>query len=138
MERVNTVKEIKKLIDPVILPGYHYKTNFNCAEFLITIESHLVIAAKPVCTDTNFYYEFILDTQFLSKKEITYQELDMIKKVIDILEENRNFVLKRIKKYSVEEYRAKKKFDEEQSQKMFEALKELLIKSQEKRESEYC
>ena len=138
MERVNTVKEIKKLIDPVILPGYHYKTNFNCAEFLIIIESHLVIAAKPVCTDTNFYYEFILDTQFLSKKEITYQELDMIKKVIDILEENRNFVLKRIKKYSVEEYRAKKKFDEEQSQKMFEALKELLIKSQEKRESEYC
>ena len=41
---VKTVKEIKKLIDKVILPGYTYKTNFSSKEFLIQLND-LVIKA---------------------------------------------------------------------------------------------
>lgn len=79
-------KEIKKIIDKFIIPGYHYKTNFSGSEFLVDIESKLIIIAKPVCTDKDFHYDFVLDTQFLSKKKISYQELVMIKNIIEVLE----------------------------------------------------
>lgn len=49
-------------------------------------------------------YEFVVDTQFISVKEITYDEICMCKSIIDIFEKNRNFVLRRLKKYTVEEY----------------------------------
>ena len=97
MTKINSVKEIKKIIDKFIIPGYQYKTNFSSSEFLVDIESKLIIIAKPVCTDKDFHYEFVLDTQFLSEKEITYQELVMINNIIEVLEENRSFVLKKFK-----------------------------------------
>lgn len=126
MEKINTVKDIKKLIDKVILPNYKYKTNFSCAEFLIDINFKLIIQAKPICTEEEFHYEFVLDTQFLSEKEITYNELIMVKNVIDILEKNKKFVLSRLKKYTVEEYKAELKIREERSKMMFASLKRIL------------
>lgn len=122
MTKINSVKEIKKLIDKLIIPGYHYKTNFSCPDFLVDVESKFIIIAKPVCTDKDFHYEFILDTQFLSEKEINYQELVMIKNIIEVLEENKNFVLKRLKKYTVDEYKEELRLREEKSRKILLAL----------------
>ena len=122
MTKINSVKEIKKIIDKLIIPGYHYKTNFSSSEFLVDIESKFIIIAKPVCTDKDFHYEFILDTQFLSEKEINYQELVMIKNIIEVLEENKNFVLKRLKKYTVDEYKEELRLREEKSRKILLAL----------------
>ena len=127
MTKINSVKEIKKIIDKLIIPGYHYKTNFSSSEFLVDIESKFIIIAKPVCTDKDFHYEFVLDTQFLSEKEITYQELVMIKNIIEVLEENRSFVLKKLKKYTVNEYKEELRLREEQSNKYFETFKSLII-----------
>ena len=67
--KIKTVKEIKKLIDKVILPGYTYKTNFNSKEFLINLNSSWIIAAKLVKRDNKMNYEFILDTQFYPPKK---------------------------------------------------------------------
>ena len=122
MTKINSVKEIKKIIDKLIIPGYHYKTNFSSSEFLVDIESKFIIIAKPVCTDKDFHYEFVLDTQFLSLKEITYQELVMIKNIIEVLEENRSFVLKKIKKYTVDEYKEELRLREEESRKILLVL----------------
>ena len=122
MTKINSVKEIKKIIDKLIIPGYHYKTNFSSSEFLVDIESKFIIIAKPVCTDKDFHYEFVLDTQFLSLKEITYQELVMIKNIIEVLEENRSFVLKKLKKYTVNEYKEELRLREEESRKILLVL----------------
>lgn len=127
MTKINSVKEIKKIIDKVIIPGYQYKTNFSSSLFLVDIESKLIIIAKPVCTDKDFHYEFVLDTQFLSEKEITYKELVMIKNIIEVLEGNRSFVLKKLKKYTVNEYKEELRLREEQSNKYFETFKSLII-----------
>ena len=120
MTKINSVKEIKKIIDKLIIPGYHYKTNFSSSEFLVDIESKFIIIAKPVCTDKDFHYEFVLDTQFLSLKEITCQELVMIKNIIEVLE--RSFVLKRLKKYTVDEYKEELRLREEESRKILLVL----------------
>ena len=122
MTKINSVKEIKKIIDKLIIPGYHYKTNFSSSEFLVDIESKFIIIAKPVCIDKDFHYEFVLDTQFLSLKEITYQELVMIKNIIEVLEENRSFVLKKLKKYTVDEYKEELRLREEESRKILLVL----------------
>ena len=122
MTKINSVKEIKKIIDKLIIPGYHYKTNFSSSEFLVDIESKFIIIAKPVCTDKDFHYEFVLDTQFLSLKEITYQELVMIKNIIEVLEENKSFVLKKLKKYTVDEYKEDLRLREEESRKILLVL----------------
>ena len=131
MTKVNSVKEIKKIIDKFIIPGYQYKTNFSSSLFLVDIESKLIIIAKPVCSDKDFHYEFVLDTQFLNEKEITYKELVMIKNIIEVLEENRNFVLKRLKKYTVDEYKEELRLREEQSKKVFDALQNFIFKAKE-------
>lgn len=127
MKKVNSVKEIKKLIDEVMLSGYHYKTNFSCPEFLVDIDSKFIIIAKPICTEKEFYYEFVLDIQFVYDKEITFDELTMIKNIINILEENRKFVLSKLKKYTVNEYKEELKKREEQSKKMLDALQNMFI-----------
>ena len=75
------------------MPGYTYKTNFNSAEFLIDINSSLIIAAKLVKRNNKMNYEFILDTQFLSSKEISLEKIKMINNILDILKNNRIFVL---------------------------------------------
>lgn len=78
--------------------------------------------AKLVEKNHKMIYEFVLDTQFVSDKEISYDELKMVIKIIDILESNRKFVLSRLKKYTVEEYKKEKEERERLSNKMLEAL----------------
>ena len=43
--------------------------------------------------------------QFVSSKEIFYEEIVMIKNVIDLLNKNKKLALSRLKKWTVEEYR---------------------------------
>lgn len=74
-------------------------------------------------------YEFILDTQFLSSSEIKYEELSMIKEVIEILEVNRKIAISRLKKWTVEEYEEDRKQKEKRSEEMLEELKKAFFKS---------
>ncbi len=104
MGDVKTVRQIRQFIDSVILPGYTYRTNFNCCEFLIDINHQFVIQAKPNCYEDKVIYEFVLDTEFLSSKEISYEEIKMINCIMQILKDNQKFVLSRFKKYTVDEY----------------------------------
>ena len=127
IEKVKSVKEIKKLIDKVMLPGYYYKTNFSSPDFLIDINYNLIIKANLVKEDNKMVYRFILDTQFLSDKEISYDELMMIVRIIEILEENRKFVLARLKKYTVEEYEKEMEEKEKRCEMMLESLKKIFI-----------
>ena len=76
--RIKSVKEIKKLINEVLLPGYCYKTNFSCADFLIDINYKFIIKAELVKKDNRMIYVFVLDTQFLSEKVISYEEMKMV------------------------------------------------------------
>lgn len=101
---MKTVKELRQEIDKVIIPGYTYHTNLSWTERLVSINHGVGIGAKLVQKDNKMVYEFIVDTQFVGTKEITYDEICMCKDIIDILEKNRNFVLRRLKKYTVEEY----------------------------------
>ena len=122
--KIKSVKEIKKLIDKVILPGYTYKTNFSCGEFLIDINTSLIIAAELV--NNQMKYRFVLDIQFLRGNIVTHDEIIMIDKIINIFEENRSFVLSKLKKYTVEEYEQEKEYREKQSEKVLEALKKFV------------
>lgn len=124
--KIRTVKEIRKLIDEVMLPEYSYKTNFSSSDFLVDINYNLVISANLVKEDNKMIYKFILDTQFLSSREITYDELKMLTKIIDILEDNRKFVLSRLKKYTVEEWEEEERIRKKRSDEMLEALKMML------------
>lgn len=124
---VKNVKEIKQLIDEVILPNYKYKTNFSSSDFLIDINSQLIIKAKPKCLENEVIYEFVLDTQFLSNKEISYNELKMIKSIIDILEDNKKFAISKLKRYTIDGYKEEQRIREENSRRMFESLKNMII-----------
>ena len=55
----------------------------------------------------------------------------MIKNIIEVLEENKNFVLKRLKKYTVDEYKEELRLREEQSQKVLDALQNFIFKARE-------
>ena len=125
-KKIKRVKDLKKIIDKVLLPNYIYKTNFNSSDFLIDINYNIIIKAKLIKKDNKMVYEFVVDTQFMSKAEITYDEIVMIKNIIDILEENRKFVLSRLKKYTVEEYEKEEQERKEQSEKALEALKQII------------
>ena len=125
-KKIKRVKDLKKIIDKVLLPNYIYKTNFNSSDFLIDINYNIIIKAKLIKKDNKMVYEFVVDTQFMSESEITYDEIVMIKNIIDILEENRKFVLSRLKKYTVEEYEKEEQERKEQSEKALEALKQII------------
>lgn len=133
--RIKSVKEIKKLINEVLLPGYCYKTNFSCSDFLIDINYKFIIKTELVKQDNRMIYVFVLDTQFLSEKVISYEEMKMVINIIKILENNRKFVLSRLKKYTVEEYEKEKMERERKSEMMLEVLKTMFIK---KIERDYC
>lgn len=104
-DKMKTVKDLKQEIDKIMLPGYTYKTNLNWSEHLIDINNGLGIGTKLVQVEDKIFYEFIIDTQFLSLQEITYDEVILCKNIMEILEKNKNFVLKRLKKYTFEEYK---------------------------------
>lgn len=125
-KKIKRVKDLKKIIDKVLLPNYIYKTNFNSSDFLIDINYNIIIKAKLIKKDNKMVYEFVIDTQFMSEAEITYDEIVMIKNIIDILEESRKFVLSRLKKYMVEEYEKEEQERKEQSEKALEALKQII------------
>lgn len=125
-KKVKSVKEIRKLIDKVMLPGYTYRTNFSYSDSLIFINNSLSIAAKLVELDNKMVYEFVLDTQFVSNQEVKYQELVMLSNIIDILECNRTFVLSRLKKYTVDEWKKEEEERKKQSEAMLEALKKFV------------
>lgn len=131
MNKINRVKDLKLLIDNVMLPTYQYQTNFNSSEFMVDINCKFIICAKPKILNDRVIYEFVLDTQFLYNPEISYDELVMIKNVIEILEKNKTFALKRLKKYTVDEYKEEIRDREERSEQMLEALK-LMITSNRK------
>ena len=116
------VSDLKEKIKEVTLKEYKLKTNFSSAEFLVELGSYIIIA-KPICTQKEVRYEFMLDTQFLSSKEILYNDVVMIKNVIEILEENRTIAISRLKKWTVEGFLKDKKEREERSEAMLEALK---------------
>ncbi len=69
----------------------------------------------------------MLDTQFLSNKEITYEEILMIKNIIDLLNKNKKLALSRLKKWTIEEYIEDKRQRELRSQQMLEALKSAFV-----------
>lgn len=127
MDKIKNIKSIKQLIDKVMLPNYNYKTSFNSPDFLIDINSQFIIHAKPKCLNDRVVYEFVLDTQFLSNKETSYSELKMINNIINILEDNRKFVLSKFKKYTIDEYKEEMKIREERSRLMMESLKKIII-----------
>ena len=54
--------------------------------------------------------------------------MKMIINIMDILENNRKFVLARLKKYTVEEYEKEQEERKKQSEMMLEALKKTFIK----------
>ena len=56
-----------------------YKTNFNSSDFLIDINYNIIIKAKLIKKDNKMVYECVVDTQFMSEVEITYDEIVMIK-----------------------------------------------------------
>lgn len=124
---MKTVKELKQEIDKVIVPGYTYQTNLSWTERLVSINHGLGIGAKLVRVDDKMVYDFIVDTQFISSKEITYNEICMCKDIIDILEKNRNFVLRRLKKYTVDEYE-KEQLEFKQKQESFIGFLDSLVR----------
>lgn len=123
---MKTVKELKQEIDKVIAPGYTYQINLSWSERLVSINHGVGICTKLVRVDDKMAYEFIVDTQFISAKEITYDEICMCKDIIEILEKNRVFVLKRLKKYTVEEYE-QEQLERKQKQESFIKLLDSLV-----------
>lgn len=111
--------ELKNRIKEVLLENYDLKTNFSSEEFLVQIKSYIIIA-KPIVNKNEVKYEFMVDTQFVSSNEITYNELVMLKNVIDILEENRKLAISSFKKWTVEKFLEDKKQRERQSEGMIE------------------
>ena len=124
-KNIRSVKNLKLLIDKVVLPNYSYKTNFSDPDFLIDINYKIIIKARLIKKDNKMVYEFVVDTQFISDQEITYDEIVMVKNIIEILEENRKFVLSRLKKYTVEEYEKEMEEKEKRREKAFEELKQI-------------
>lgn len=119
------ITELKNIIKTKIPDEYRLKTNFSSPDFLVEI-GRFIIIAKPICTEKEVKYEFMLNTEFLSENTIKYNDLIIIKNVIDILETNRKTAISRLKKWTVEEYKEDIKMRERRSEAMFEALKNAL------------
>ena len=113
---------LKKEIIQNTIEGYKVKTNFSSCDFLVQIGAFIIIA-KPICLEKEVRYEFMLDTQFLSNKEITYKEILMIKNVMDLLNDNKKLAISRLKKWTVEEFKEDKRQRESRSEQMLDALK---------------
>lgn len=120
------LKELKKEIIKNTIEGYKVKTNFSSCDFFIQIGGFVIIA-KPICLEKEVKYEFMLDIQFLSNKEIVYEEILMIKNIIDLLNKNKKLAVSRLKKWTIEEYIEDKRQREVRSQQMLEALKSAFV-----------
>ena len=133
---MKTVRELKQEIDKVIVSGNTYQANLSWTERLISINHGVGIGAKLIKKDNKMVYEFIVDTQFVGSKEITYDEICMCKDIIDILEKNRNFVLRRLKKYAVEEYEKEQIEFEKRQEKFIKFLDSLVHENKSQKEYE--
>ena len=122
------LKELKQKIINLAINGYKVRTNFSSCDFLISLDNFIIIA-KPICTENEVKYEFMLDTQFISKNEITYEQIVMIKKIIDLLYLNKKLAISRLKKWTVEAFVEDQKQREIRSQEAIKELKEILIQS---------
>lgn len=122
------LKELKQEIINLAINGYKVRTNFSSCDFLISLDNFIIIA-KPICTENEVKYEFMLDTQFISKNEITYEQIVMIKNIIDLLYLNKKLAISRLKKWTVEAFVEDQKQREIRSQEAIEELKEILIQS---------
>lgn len=67
------LRDLKQEINNIVIEGYQVKTNFSSCDFLVQIGGMNIIA-KPICLEKEVKYEFVLDVQFLSSKEITYDK----------------------------------------------------------------
>jgi len=128
---IKNLKELRSLIKNEVLQGYRLKTNFSCDEFFVEV-GDMIIIAKTICSEKEVKYEFAVDTQFLSSKEITYEEIVMIKNIIDILNKYKLLAISRLKKWTVEEYLEDKMIREKRSEEMLEALKMILTNNMNK------
>lgn len=120
------LRDLKQEINKEVIKGYKLRTNFSSNEFLVEIGNFIIIA-KIICTDIEVKYEFVLDTQFVSDKEINYEELVMIKNVINLLNKNKKLALSRLRKWTVEEYREDVRQRELQRERMLEELKSIFL-----------
>lgn len=116
------LEELKHEIVKNTMKGYPVKTNFSSCEFFVEIGDFIIIA-KPICIEQEVKYEFMLDVQFLSHTEINYEEIIMIKNIIDILNKHNGLATSRLKKWTVEEYLEDKKQSELERQQIYEMLK---------------
>lgn len=114
-----SLRDLKQEISKKAIEGYKVKTNFSSCEFLVEV-GNITIIAKTICLEKEVKYEFMLDTQWLSSNEVTYEEIVMIKNVRDILNENRKLAISRLKKWTVEEYKQDKKQREIRRNQMLE------------------
>ena len=74
-------------------------------------------------------YEFVLDTEFTRYAKVSFDEIVMVNNIINILEENRMFVLLKLKKYTVEGYEEEEeRLRNERSEKMLEVFKHSIMK----------
>ena len=116
--------KLKKEIKTVVPKGYKLKTNFKTNDFLVEIDN-IIISAKPVYKKNKIEYEFLLDTQFLNGKEIKYDELLMVKKVIEILEKNKERIVIKFKSFLPYKIPSKQEIIEDENEKLLESLKSL-------------
>lgn len=120
------IRDLKQEIVKIVPSEYKVHTNFSSNEFLVDL-GDLIICAKTICTEKEVYYEFMLDVQFLSEKELTYQELVMAKNVIELLNQNKKLATSRLKKWTVEEYLKDQEERKKRSEEMLETLKKAIM-----------
>lgn len=113
-------QEIRK-----IAGGYKVKTNFSSCEFLVEV-GNMIIIAKPICLNEDVVYEFMLDTQFLTNGELTYEEAVILKEIMELLINNKKLAISRLKKWKKEEFLEDKRQRKLQSEQMLEMLKKAI------------
>lgn len=105
---MNNKKEyakIRKQIMEQLISGYKCKINFNDPSFLIEIEDNLIIAAIPYKKNNQIVYEFVFDIRFIgSDYVISYEEVKMINRIIEILYNYKEIIVSKFRQYTVEEY----------------------------------
>ena len=84
-DNMKSVHELKQEIDKIMKYGYKYDTYLSWSESLVSINHGLCIGAKLVKVDDKMIYEFIVDTQFNSSKEISLMKYVCVKILLKFL-----------------------------------------------------
>lgn len=123
------LRDLKQEIIKIAIEGYKAKTNFSSCDFFVEM-GNITIIAKVICNEKEVKYEFMLDTQWLSSNEVNYEEIIMIKNVMELLNKHKKLAISRLKKWTVEEFIEDKKQIEIKSEQMLEMLKSALYNRQ--------